>query len=119
MNIHPIRTENDHAEALRELSVFFNDQPQPGTEAGDRFEVLLTLVESYESKHFAIEAPDPIEAIRFRMEQGGLSVNDLVPSIGKLNRVYEILNGTRTLTLPMIRNLKKNFGIPVESLVGV
>ena len=119
MNIHPIRTQSDHAEALREISAFFNNQPEPGTDAGDRFEVMLALVESYESKHCPIEAPDPIEAIRFRMEQGGLTVNDLVPSIGKLNRVYEVLNGKRTLTLPMIRNLAKNLGIPAESLIGV
>jgi HTH-type transcriptional regulator/antitoxin HigA len=70
MNIHPIRTENDYAAALRELSVYFNHEPEPGTEDGDRFEILATLVEAYEAKHFPIESADPTEAIRFRMEQG-------------------------------------------------
>lgn len=118
MNIHPIRTKADHKRALRELSAYFNDEPEPGSEDGDRFEILLTLVEAYESKHFPIAAPDPIEAIRFRMEQGGLTVKDLVPSIGQPNRVYEVLNRKRGLTLEMIRNLHRNLGIPAESLIG-
>ena len=119
MNIHPIRTKADHKRALRELSAYFNDEPEPGSEDGDRFEILLTLVEAYESKHFPIAPPDPIEAIRFRMEQGGLTVKDLVPSIGQPNRVYEVLNRKRGLTLEMIRNLHRNLGIPAESLIGV
>ena len=119
MNIHPIRTKSDYKRALREVSAYFNDEPEPGSEDGDRFEILTTLVEAYEAKHFRIEAPDPIEAIRFRMEQGGLSVKDLVPSIGQLNRVYEVLNRKRGLTLEMIRNLHRNLGIPAESLIGV
>lgn len=68
--------------------------------------------------HFPVEAPDPIEAIHFRMNQGGLTVKDLVPSIGQPNRVYEVLNGKRGLTLEMIRNLHRNLGIPAESLIG-
>ena len=119
MNIHPIRTKADYKRALREVSAYFNDEPEPGSEDGDRFEILTTLVEAYEAKHFRIEAPDPIEAIRFRMEQGGLSVKDLVPSIGQPNRVYEVLNRKRGLTLEMIRNLHRNLGIPAESLIGV
>ena len=119
MNIHPIRTKADYKRALREVSAYFNDEPEPGSEDGDRFEILTTLVEAYESKHFPIEAPDPIEAIRFRMEQGGLTVKDLVPSIGQPNRVYEVLNRKRGLTLEMIRNLHRNLGIPAESLIGV
>jgi len=118
MNIHPIRTENDYKAALRELSVYFDNEPAPGTEDGDRFEILATLVEAYEAKQFPIEAPDPIEAIRFRMEQGGLTVKDLVPSIGQPNRVYEVLNRKRGLTIEMIRNLHRNLGIPAESLIG-
>lgn len=78
-----------------------------------------SLVEAYEAIHDPIEAPDPIEAIRFRMEQGGLTVEDLVPSIGQPNRVYEVLNRKRGLTLEMIRNLHRNLGIPAESLIGV
>ena len=119
MNIHPIRTKADYKRALRELSAYFDDEPEPGSEEGDRFEILLTLIEAYEAKHFRIEAPDPIEAIRFRMEQGGLTVKDLVPSIGQPNRVYEVLNRKRGLTLEMIRNLHLNLGIPAESLIGV
>ena len=119
MNIHPIRTKADYKRALREVSAYFDDEPEPGSADGDRFEILLTLVEAYEAKHFPIAAPDPIEAIRFRMEQGGLTVKDLVPSIGQPNRVYEVLNRKRGLTLEMIRNLHRNLGIPAESLIGV
>lgn len=118
MNIHPIRNEQDYKAALRELSAYFENEPEPGTEDGDRFEVLATLVEVYEAKAFPIEAPDPIEAIRFRMEQGNLTIKDLVPSIGKPNRVYEVLSGKRGLTIGMIRNLHRNLGIPAESLIG-
>ena len=119
MNIHPIRTKADYKRALREVSAYFDNEPEPGSADGDRFEILTTLVEAYEAKHFPIDAPDPIEAIRFRMEQGGLTVKDLVPSIGQLNRVYEVLNRKRGLTLEMIRNLHRNLGIPAESLIGV
>lgn len=118
MNIRPIRTEEDYPIALRELEAYFESEPAPDSEEGDRFEILATLVEAYEAKHYPIELPDPIEAIRFRMEQGGLTVKDLVPSIGQLNRVYEVLNRKRGLTLEMIRNLHRNLGIPAESLIG-
>lgn len=119
MNVRPIRNHEDYEAAMKLVSRFFDNEPEPGTEDGDTFEVLLTLVEAYEEKHHRIEAPDPIEAIRFRMEQGQLTVRDLVPSIGRPSRVYEILNRKRDLTLPMIRNLHRNLGIPVESLIGV
>jgi HTH-type transcriptional regulator/antitoxin HigA len=119
MNIHPIRNAKDHKAALRELSAYFDHEPEPGSEDGDRFEILATLVEAYETRHFPIKAPDPIEAIRFRMEQGGLTVKDLVSSIGQPNRVYEVLNRKRSLTIEMIRNLHRNLGIPAESLIGV
>lgn len=82
MNIRPIRTESDYQIALRELEAYFENEPAIGSEEGDRFEILATLVEAYEAKHYPIELPDPIEAIRFRIEQGGLTVKDLVPSIG-------------------------------------
>ncbi len=118
MNIHPIRNEGDYKAALRELSAYFDNEPAPGTDEGDRFEILATLVEAFEARHFPIENPDPIEAIRFRMEQGGLTVKDLVPSIGQPNRVYEVLNRKRGLTIEMIRNLHRNLGIPAESLIG-
>jgi HTH-type transcriptional regulator/antitoxin HigA len=85
--------------------------------AGDRFDVLITLIEAYETKHFPIDLPDPIEAIKFRMEQAGLSPKDLEPAIGRSNRVYEVLNGKRRLTLPMVWRLHTMFGIPTDSLV--
>ena len=119
MNIHPIRTKADYKRALRDVSAYFDNEPEPGSAEGDRFEILTTLVEAYEARQFPIEAPDPIEAIRFRMEQGGLTVKDLVPSIGQPNRVYEVLTRKRGLTLEMIRNLHRNLGIPAESLIGV
>jgi HTH-type transcriptional regulator/antitoxin HigA len=118
MNIHPIRNATDYEAALQELSAYFDHEPEPDSEDGERFEILTTLVEAYETRHFPIQAPDPIEAIRFRMEQGGLTVKDLVPSIGQPNRVYEVLNGKRSLTIEMIRNLHRNLGIPAESLIG-
>lgn len=95
MNIRPIHTESDHALALRELSAYFEHEPEPGTEDGDRFEILLALVEAWETKHVPVGPPDPIEAILFRMEQAGLTVQDLAPSIGRPNRVYEVLNRKR------------------------
>ena len=119
MNIHPISTKADYKRSLREVSAYFDNEPEPGSAEGDRFEILTTLVEAYEAKHFPIDAPDPIEAIRFRMEQGGLTVKDLVPYIGQPNRVYEVLTRKRGLTLEMIRNLHRNLGIPAESLIGV
>ena len=118
MTIRPIRTEDDYQIALGELEAYFENERAIGSEEGDRFEVLATLVEAYEAKHHPIDLPDPIEAIRFRMEQGGLTVKDLVPSIGQLNRVYEVLNRKRGLTLEMIRKLHRNLGIPAESLIG-
>src|SRR5574343_530553 len=117
MEICPIRTEEDYKAALREVSAYFNEQPAPGTADGDRFEILLTLVEAYESKHYVIELPDPVEAIKFRMEQAGLTPKDLVPAIGRVNRVYEILNRKRPLTLTMIWKLHQKFGIPAECLI--
>jgi HTH-type transcriptional regulator / antitoxin HigA len=118
MDIHPIRTEADHRAALRQLSAWFDDEPEPGTPAGDQFEILLTLVEAYEKRQFPVDPPDPVEAIRFRMDQAGLTPRDLQPAIGRSNRVYEILNRTRPLTLAMVRRLHLDFGIPATSLIG-
>jgi len=117
MEIRPINTEEDYKAVMREVSAYFENEPVPGTEEGNRFEILLTLVEAYEAKHFPIDLPDPIEAIKFRMEQSGLAAKDLVPMIGRLNRVYEILNRKRSLTLPMIRKLHSQLGIPAECLI--
>jgi HTH-type transcriptional regulator / antitoxin HigA len=117
MEIRPIHTEADYKAVMREVSCYFDNEPEPGTPAGDRFEVLLTLVEAYESKHFPIDLPDPVEAIKFRMEQSDLTAKDLVPMIGRLNRVYEVLNRKRSLTLAMIWKLHTGLGIPAESLI--
>ncbi len=117
MEIRPIHTEADYKAVMREVSGYFDDEPPIGTPAGDRFEILLTLVEAYENKHFPIDLPDPIEAIKFRMEQADLTAKDLVPMIGRLNRVYEILNRKRSLTLAMIWKLHNGLGIPAESLI--
>jgi HTH-type transcriptional regulator/antitoxin HigA len=91
--------------------------PELGTPDGDRLDVLATLVHAYESSHFPVDLPDPIEAIKFRMEQAGLAIKDLEPMIGRRNRVYEVLNHTRPLTLTMIRKLHKTLGIPAECLI--
>lgn len=117
MNIRPIHNEADYQAALREVSHYFDNEPEPETEDGDRFEILLTLIEAYEDKQFPIDLPSPIEAIRFRMDQEGLTVKDLEPAIGKSNRVYEILNGKRNLTVTMIWKLNEMFGIPAECLI--
>ena len=117
MDIRPIHTDTDYRAALREVSTYFDSEPEPGTPDGDRFEVLLTLLEAYEAKHFPIDLPDPVEAIKFRMEQAGLAPKDLVPAIGRLNRVYVILNHKGPLTLNMIWRLHEKFGIPAESLI--
>ncbi|MFT0865591.1 helix-turn-helix domain-containing protein [Pseudomonas sp. CAM1A] len=117
MNIRPIRTDVEYRAALKEIAPLFENEPEPGTAEGDAFEVMITLIEAYEAKNFPVELPDPIEAIKFRMEQSGLTAADLVPAIGKTNRVYEVLNRKRSLTLPMIWKLHNLFGIPAESLI--
>lgn len=119
MNIKPIRNEQDYQAALLAVEPMFDNEPALNTPEGDYFEVMCLLIEEYEKKHYPIAPPSPVEAIKFRMEQQELSVKDLESAIGKSNRVYEILNGTRSLTLPMIRRLHAQFGIPLESLVGV
>jgi HTH-type transcriptional regulator/antitoxin HigA len=90
---------------------------RPGTVEGDRLDVLVTLVETWERERYPIDFPDPVEAIRFRMEQQGLTVDDLVPIIGRRNRVYEVLARKRPLTLRMIEGLHEVLGIPAESLL--
>lgn len=118
MDIRPIHSEADHQAALRSVSPYFDNEPEPGTPEADRFEVLLALIEAWESRHFPIGLPDPVEAIKFRMEQSGLAVKDLEPMIGRANRVYEVLNRRRPLTLAMIRRLHRGLGIPAEVLVA-
>ncbi|MBK6594026.1 MAG: transcriptional regulator [Burkholderiales bacterium] len=118
MEIRPIHTEADYKAALREISALMETDPDYGTPDGDRLDVLAILVQAYEAKHYPISAPDPIEAIKFRLEQGGLSIKDLEPMIGRSNRVYEVLGRKRPLTLGMIRRLHKGLGIPAEVLIA-
>ena len=117
MEIRPIKSEEDYKAALREVSTYFDNEPVPGSAEGDRFEVLITLLESYEAKHHPIDLPDPIDAIKFRMDQAGLTPKDLVTFIGRLNCVYEILNRKRPLTLNMLWQLHQKLGIPAECLI--
>ena len=117
MNIHPIHTDEDYRAALKNVSALFNNEPEPGTPEGDYFDIMITLIEAYEVKQFPVDLPTPIDAIKFRMEQSGLSAADLAPAIGRTNRVYEVLNGKRALTLPMIWKLHDLFGIPAKSLI--
>lgn len=119
MDIRPIRTKADHKAALREISALMDADPKRGTVEFDKLDILVTLVHAYEEKHHTIAPPDPIEAIRFRMDQLGLSAKDLAASIGKTNRVYEVLNHKRDLTLPMIRKLHVQLDIPAETLIRV
>jgi HTH-type transcriptional regulator/antitoxin HigA len=118
MDIRPIHTEADYKATLKEISALMESDPELGTPEGDRLDILVTLVQAYEAKHVPMEAPDPVEAIKFRMEQSGLTVKDLEPTIGRPNRVYEVLNRKRPLTLAMIRRLHKALGIPAEVLIA-
>lgn len=118
MEIRPIHTDADYKAALREISVLMDGDPDLGTPEGDRLDVLVTLVQAYETAHHHIEKPDPIEAIKFRLEQGELSIKDLEPMIGPSNRVYEVLGRKRPLTLRMIRRLHKGLGIPAAVLIA-
>jgi len=115
MKIQPIRTEADYEKALASIERLWG--AEPGTPNGDRLDVLLILVEDYEAKHHPIDPPDPVEAIKFRMEQMNLSRKDLEPMIGSRGRVTEIINRRRPLSLPMIRNLHAKLRIPLESLI--
>ena len=115
MNIKPIKTKADYRTALKEIESLM--MAKANTPDGERLDVLVTLVEAYERKHYPLDLPDPVEAIKFAMEQRGLGVKDLVPLIGPANRVYEVLNRKRALSLRMIWRLHKQLGIPAESLI--
>jgi len=117
MPIRPIRTEDDYRRVMREIAAYFDHEPEPASPDGERFEVLLTLAESYEAKRFPVDLPDPVAAIEFRMQQAGLTAKDLEPMIGQPSRVHEVLDRKRPLTLPMIRKLHAGLHIPAESLI--
>ena len=116
MNIKLIKTNKDYEMALRRIDKIFD--AKPNTPDGDILDVLVTLVEAYEKKKFEIAPPNPIEAIKFRMEQLGLKQTDLAKAMGGSNRVSEVLNGKRSLTREMMRNLHYDYNVPAESLLG-
>ncbi|MBM3503193.1 MAG: transcriptional regulator [Alphaproteobacteria bacterium] len=115
MNVRPIRNDRDYRRTLREVESLMN--ARPGGARGNRLDVLVTLVEAWEAKHYPVELPDAVEAIRYHMEQHGLSARDLVPYIGSRHRVYEVLNRRRPLTLRMVWKLHCGLGIPAEALI--
>jgi HTH-type transcriptional regulator / antitoxin HigA len=115
MDIKPIKTKRDYEAALRAIEPLMS--AKRNTPEGDRLDVLVTLIEAYEARHFPLDLPDPVEAIKFVMEQRNLTVKDLVPYIGRPNRVYEVLNRKRPLTMAMAWNLHRGLGIPAESLI--
>jgi HTH-type transcriptional regulator/antitoxin HigA len=115
MQVKPIKTDADHTLALQEIERLWG--AQPGTSNGDRLDVLITLVEAYERERFPIDVPDPIEAIKFRLEQQGTGYSSLVGVIGQRTRVYEVMRRDRPLSLAMIRKLHEKLQIPAESLI--
>ncbi len=115
MEIRPVKTKSAYRAALKEIESLM--KARANTPEGERLDILVTLVEAYERKHFPMDLPDPIAAIRFVMEQRGLTVKDLEPMLGRPNRVYEVLKRKRPLTLRMIWHLHKELGIPAESLI--
>ena len=115
MDITPIKTGSDYRRALKEIESLMD--ARESTPEGDRLDVLVTLVEAWEARRYPMGLPDPVEAIKYHMEQNALAPRDLVPFIGNRNRVYEVLNRKRPLTLKMIWRLHKGLGIPAESLI--
>ena len=115
MQIRPIKTKADHRAALKQIERLLD--ATPGTPAGDRLEVLTTLVDHYESRHEPIEPPDPIDALLYHMESRGLTRRDLEPFLGSCARVAEVLNRRRPLTIDMIRKLHEGLGISAEVLI--
>jgi HTH-type transcriptional regulator / antitoxin HigA len=115
MDIKPLKTESDYRETLAEIECLF--VAEPDTPDGDRLDVLTTLVEAYEQKHYVIPSPDPVEAINYWMESRGISRQDLAPLLGSRARVSEIFNHKRGLSLTMIRRLHDTLGIPAEALI--
>lgn len=117
MNIKPIRTQTDYEQALQRLDSLMD--AQTGTSEFDELEILSLLVENYELKHYAINLPNPISAIKFRMEQENLQQKDLIPILGDRAIVSKVLNGQRRLTVNMIKNLHTKLNIPFENLFGI
>lgn len=117
MHLSPIRTEADYEKVLERIDVLMELEPEIGSRNGDELEILALLVEKYEEQHWQIADPDPIEAIKYRMEEMGLKQKDLVPIIGSKSKVSEVLNRKIGLSLSMISNLSAQLHIPLEVLV--
>jgi HTH-type transcriptional regulator / antitoxin HigA len=117
MDIAPLKNRHDYRRALKEIETLM--QARRNTPEGDRLDVLVTLVEAWERKHYPLDLPDPVEAIKYHMEQNGLAPRDLIPFIGSRNRVHEVLNRKRPLTLKMIQRLHAGLRIPAESLLKI
>jgi HTH-type transcriptional regulator/antitoxin HigA len=116
MNIKPIKTEEDYQYALKRVAVLWGSKRD--TDAGDEFDLLVTLIEAYEMKNYPITPPDPIDAIKFKMEQMGMKQVDLIEHFGSESRVSEVLNRKRKLTLGMIKSLYKDLKIPADVLLA-
>lgn len=116
MTIKPVKTERDYRNALKQIEKLWD--AKPNTAKGDRLEVFVTLVEVYEQKHYKIDPPDAVKAIKFRMEQLGLRQSDLAKYLGGRSRASEVLRGKRKLTVDMMRSLHKHLDIPAESLLA-
>ena len=117
MDIAPLKNRHDYRQTLKEIGTLM--QARRNTPEGDRLDVLVTLVEAWEHKHYPLDLPDPIEAIKYHMEQNELAPRDLIPFIGSRNRVHEVLNRKRPLTLKMIQRLHAGLRIPAESLLKI
>lgn len=115
MDIKPIKTKKDHDHALKRIEALMT--ARANTPEGDELDILVTLVEAYEAKHYTIDAPDPIVAIQHRMEAMGMERKDLEPLLGSKSRVSEVLNRKRKLTMEMVRNLHQNLQLPAETLI--
>ena len=117
MDIRPLRSEADYNAALSDIEQYFEAEPQPGTPEADRFDLLALVIADYEAKHWAIDPPDPVEAIKYRMEQAGYRQRDLAALLGSRSRASEILSRKRPLTLEMAWRLNREWGIPAEALL--
>lgn len=118
MDLFPIQNDCDHRRALDRFSSLADPEPEPGSAKEATLEALAILIDAYERKRYPLEQPDPIDYLKFEMDRRDLSVSDLVPFIGRRNRVYEVLSGKRRLSIPMIRRLHRGLGIPLEVLLA-
>ena len=115
--IHPIRNQADYEAALALVEPYFDHEPAPDSDAGAHFEALVAVIEAYEARQFPIAPPDPIDAIKFHLEQRGMSASDLQSMIGTRSRVHEVLNRKRPLSMAMVRRLHAGLGIAAETLI--